>query len=330
MENCKLSNSHRFRPTFSCRSFDVYQRPAVDVLCCKLLGSVNIMVKSALRNIFIFIGKIIGPIRTRNICDVHWRTLALKSLRGGSLSIHYFFFYLHPAAQLFLGHPWRCGLSIWLSLLAKFNTHFWVYVIFFFHEKTDKTREYSKWYENGRRRLPDAQRLRVKSHGYIAPQEITTTHVSWAWWIILLHFRTFWGQFKISHTFLYITSPIAWATYGLDEFASWNQCCQTTSQQLPFFSLISLLYIAITGVRCVFVYGAWRWTLMAISLSAMTGFHEQRWDHSKMTFSAREQRKISYLSWLKVQHISLNQHEEKRRMNFQDSESLSRFSNDIN
>ena len=295
MENCKLSNSHRFRPTFSCRSFDVYQRPAVDVLCCKLLGSVNIMVKSALRNIFIFIGKIIGPIRTRNICDVHWRTLALKSLRGGSLSIHYFFFYLHPAAQLFLGHPWRCGLSIWLSL-----------------------------------RLPDAQRLRVKSHGYIAPQEITTTHVSWAWWIILLHFRTFWGQFKISHTFLYITSPIAWATYGLDEFASWNQCCQTTSQQLPFFSLISLLYIAITGVRCVFVYGAWRWTLMAISLSAMTGFHEQRWDHSKMTFSAREQRKISYLSWLKVQHISLNQHEEKRRMNFQDSESLSRFSNDIN
>ena len=32
-----------------------------------------------------------------------------------------------------LGHP-RCGLSIWLSLLAIFNTLFWVWV----------------WYENGR------------------------------------------------------------------------------------------------------------------------------------------------------------------------------------
>ena len=37
-----------------------------------------------------------------------------------------------------------CGLSIWLSLLAIFNTQlFWVYANFF-HEKTDKTRGYSK------------------------------------------------------------------------------------------------------------------------------------------------------------------------------------------
>ena len=33
-------------------------------------------------------------------------------------------------------------------------------------------------------------------------QEITTTQDRWAGWTILVHFRTFWGQFKISHTFL--------------------------------------------------------------------------------------------------------------------------------
>ena len=51
-----------------------------------------------------------------------------------------------------LGHP-RCGLSIWLLLLAIFNTLFWVYANLF-NEKTDKTRKYAKsaifvWYENG-------------------------------------------------------------------------------------------------------------------------------------------------------------------------------------
>ena len=34
-------------------------------------------------------------------------------------------------------------------------------------------------------------------------QEIATTQVSGAGWTILLHFGAFWGQFKISHTFLY-------------------------------------------------------------------------------------------------------------------------------
>ena len=29
---------------------------------------------------------------------------------------------------------------------------------------------------------------------------------------MLLHFSTFWGQFQIPHSFLYITFPIAWAT----------------------------------------------------------------------------------------------------------------------
>ena len=41
-----------------------------------------------------------------------------------------------------LGAP-RCGLSIWPSLLAISNTRFWVYANFV-HEKTYKTRKYSK------------------------------------------------------------------------------------------------------------------------------------------------------------------------------------------
>ena len=47
-------------------------------------------------------------------------------------------------------------------------------------------------------------------------QEIATTQVTWVGWTILLHFRTFGGQFKISHTFLYMTFPIAWATCGVN------------------------------------------------------------------------------------------------------------------
>ena len=57
-----------------------------------------------------------------------------------------------------LGRP-RCGLLMWLSLLAMFDTLFWVCVNFF-HEKTDKTRKYSAvWYENCRRRLLGAQSI---------------------------------------------------------------------------------------------------------------------------------------------------------------------------
>ena len=64
-----------------------------------------------------------------------------------------------------LGHP-RCGVSIWLSLLAIFDKLFWVYADLF-HEKTNKTREYSKsaifiWYENGCRRLLGAQSINSK------------------------------------------------------------------------------------------------------------------------------------------------------------------------
>ena len=48
-------------------------------------------------------------------------------------------------------------------------------------------------------------------------QEITTTQVSQAGWTILLHFSTFWGQFKISHTFLYMMFPIVWAICGFSQ-----------------------------------------------------------------------------------------------------------------
>ena len=47
-------------------------------------------------------------------------------------------------------------------------------------------------------------------------QEMATTQVSCARWTILFHFNTFWGQFKISHTFLYMTvsHTVAWAKRG--------------------------------------------------------------------------------------------------------------------
>ena len=48
-------------------------------------------------------------------------------------------FIFASGSSALLGRP-CCGLSIWLSLLAIFNTLFWVYVNFF-HEKTNKTRK---------------------------------------------------------------------------------------------------------------------------------------------------------------------------------------------
>ena len=74
-------------------------------------------------------------------------------------------FIFTSGSSALLGRP-RCGLSIWLSLLAIFNTLFWVYANCF-HEKTDKTRKYSKsaifvWYENGRRQLVCAQSINTE------------------------------------------------------------------------------------------------------------------------------------------------------------------------
>ena len=62
-------------------------------------------------------------------------------------------FIFTSGSSALLGCP-RCGLSIWLSLLAIFNTLFGVYANLF-HEKMDKTRKYLKsiifmWYKNGR------------------------------------------------------------------------------------------------------------------------------------------------------------------------------------
>ena len=71
-------------------------------------------------------------------------------------------FIFTSGSSALIGRP-RCGLSIWLSLLAIFTTLFWVYANFC-HEKTDKTRKYSKsaiyvGYKNGRRRLLGAQSI---------------------------------------------------------------------------------------------------------------------------------------------------------------------------
>ena len=48
-------------------------------------------------------------------------------------------FIFTSGSSALLGRP-RCGLSIWLSLLAIFSTLFWVDTNFF-HEKTDKTKK---------------------------------------------------------------------------------------------------------------------------------------------------------------------------------------------
>ena len=74
-------------------------------------------------------------------------------------------FIFTSSTSALLGHP-RCGVSIWLSLLAIFDQLFWVYADLF-HEKTNKTREFSKsaifiWYENGCRRLLGVQSITAR------------------------------------------------------------------------------------------------------------------------------------------------------------------------
>ena len=74
-------------------------------------------------------------------------------------------FIFTSGSSALLGRP-RCGLSIWLSLLAIFNTLFWVYVHFSFHEKTDKTRKYSE----------------VHHFRMLGVQSINTERASLSWW----------------------------------------------------------------------------------------------------------------------------------------------------
>ena len=96
---------------------------------------------------------------------INWNMNAIRKCRllKGSLSINALraCVYINIQQLGSFGRP--RGLSIWLLLLAIFNTLFWVYVNFF-QEKTDKTRKYSKsaifvWHENGRRRLLGAQSI---------------------------------------------------------------------------------------------------------------------------------------------------------------------------
>ena len=68
-------------------------------------------------------------------------------------------FIFTSGSSALLGCP-SCGLLIGLSLLAIFNTLFWVYVNLF-REKTDKT--WYVWYENGRLQLLDAKTINTES-----------------------------------------------------------------------------------------------------------------------------------------------------------------------
>ena len=68
-------------------------------------------------------------------------------------------FIFTSGSSALLGCP-GCGLLMGLSLLAIFNTLFWVYVNLF-REKTDKT--WYVWYENGRLQLLDAKTINTES-----------------------------------------------------------------------------------------------------------------------------------------------------------------------
>ena len=104
-------------------------------------------------------------------------------------------FIFTSGSSVLLGRP-RCGLSIWLSLFAIFNTLFLVYVNLF-HKKMDKTRKHSKsaifvWYENGRRRLLDEQSINTESFlcGYVGGSSardcrFRTTRKSVEFWVEL-------------------------------------------------------------------------------------------------------------------------------------------------
>ena len=74
-------------------------------------------------------------------------------------------FIFTSGSSAFLGHP-HCGLLIWLSLRAIFNTLFWVYVSFF-TGKGQNTKILKSaifiWYENGCWRLLVAQSINEKA-----------------------------------------------------------------------------------------------------------------------------------------------------------------------
>ena len=92
--------------------------------------------------------------------------------------------YIYIPRQLSSFRAPHCGLSIWLSLLAIFNTLLSLWLLLFFHEKTDITRLYSKSaifvrHKNGRQWILGAQSITLRTlplNTKILPWEGT---VSW-------------------------------------------------------------------------------------------------------------------------------------------------------
>ena len=126
-------------------------------------------------------------------------------------------FIFTSGSSTLLGRP-RCGLSIWLSLLAIFNTLFWVYANFF-HEKTDKPREYWKsaifeWCEYGGRRLLGAQSINTGRASLIIRDTRAWTHS---------------GMTKETVRYLHLTTVINFCLYctpsqNWDWNLSWRHC----------------------------------------------------------------------------------------------------------
>ena len=83
-------------------------------------------------------------------CTMHWHCAVKEALSVLMLCAPVFIF--TSSSSALSGRP-RCGLLIWLSLLATFSTLFWVYAVYFvlffyfFQKKTDKTWKYLKSYE---------------------------------------------------------------------------------------------------------------------------------------------------------------------------------------
>ena len=130
---------------------------------------------------------------------VKYQTLSVLMLRNCAPV-----FIFTTGSSTLLGRP-RCGLSIWLSLLAIFNTLFWVYANLF-HEKTDKTRKYSKsailvWYENSRRRLLGAQSINS--------ERVSLTKLSVAY-AFRRAFRSRSFIFKLVEMFLSVLDFVPW------------------------------------------------------------------------------------------------------------------------
>ena len=94
---------------------------------------------------------------TNNSCSVLWgseKHYQLKEALSVLMLCAPVFIFISGGSAL-LGHP-RCGLSIWLSLLAISNTLFWVYAIF---SREERISAISRRDRNTRDRILDLSRL---------------------------------------------------------------------------------------------------------------------------------------------------------------------------